>query len=164
MLKQALPGVDRPQRGNRRAAAAVTLGFVVGWIALALASLVGLAADLEPGAMAKDGSAIHLSEDFRLAELRAMSRAASRQSRIARRDYPTANAVEWQVRLKALEGGDPPLWENPRSAGFVAAFPFDAPVSPHWNRGSHESFSNIVPRDRKALVLQYSPGAMPHAP
>jgi len=136
---------SRSQRGDRGAAANVTLGFVVWWVALALASLVGLAADLEPEAMAKDVSAIQLSEDFRLAELRAMPRPASGRWLIVRRDYPTANAVEWQVRLKAPEGEAPPLWENPCSADFVVTFPFDAPVSLHWSKGSHESPSDFQP-------------------
>jgi alpha-galactosidase len=74
-----------------------------------------------------------------------MPRPASGRWLIVRRDYPTANAVEWQVRLKAPEGEEPPLWENPCSADFVVTFPFDAPVSLHWSKGSHESPSDFQP-------------------
>ncbi len=126
MLKQTLPVV-----------------FLVGFVALA--RLVGQAADSDPGFAPKDGSAIQLTEDFKLAELRAMPHRASTQWRLVRRDYPTVNAVEWQVRLRSPEREDPPLWENPCSADFVVAFPLDAAASLHWSKGSHDSPSDFQP-------------------
>jgi len=117
--------------------------FLVGFVALA--RLVGQAADSDPGFAAKDGSTIQLTEDFKLAELRAMPRRASTQWRFVRRDYPTVNAVEWQVRLRSPEREDPPLWENPCSADFVVAFRLDAAASLHWSKGSHDSPSDFQP-------------------
>lgn len=81
-----LPG--RSQRDKHGAATSVPVVFVVGFVAFALARLVGPAADSDLRVAAKDdterpvldtanGSAIQLAEDFRLAELRAMPRPAS---------------------------------------------------------------------------------------
>ena len=128
MLKQTLP-----------------VAFVVGSIAFTLARSVGQAVDPDPEVAAKDGSAIRLAEDFKPAELREMPRPASTQWRFVRRDYPTANALEWQARLQAPEREDPPLWENPCSADFVVTFPSDAAMSLHWSRGSHDSPSDFQP-------------------
>jgi alpha-galactosidase len=130
--------------------------FVVGLLAFILAHLAGLGAELEPRLLAKEdtvpptfdaahGSAVQLTGDFRLGELRAMPRSASSQWRFARRDYSAANAVEWQVRLAAPEREEPPLWENPCSADFVLTFPSEAAVSLHWSKGSHDSPSDFQP-------------------
>jgi len=138
----------------------------------ALARLTGRAADPAKEVAAKEGSAILLTEDFKLAHLRATPRLTCNQWRFVRRDYPVANAVERQVRLRSPEHEDPPLWENPCSVDFVAPFPSDAAVSLHWNKGSHDSPSDFQPREDtlgqgKPLTLESvggrsSDGTMPY--
>jgi len=86
------------------------VAFAVGSVMFAVARLTGRAADPATEVAAKEGSAILLTEDFKLAHLRAMPRLTSNQWRFVRRDYPAANAVEWQVRLRSPEHEDPPLW------------------------------------------------------
>jgi len=89
-----------------------------------------------------------------------------------RRDYPAANAIEWQARLRAPEHGESPLWEETLSADFVVAFPSDATVTVRWSKGSHDSASDFQPREDalfndKPIVLESfggrsSDGALPY--
>ena len=148
------------------------VAFAVGSVMFALARLTGRVGDPATEVAAKEGSAILLTDDFKLAHLRAMPSQTSNQWRFVRRDYPAANAVEWQVRLRSPEHEDPPLWENPCSADFVVPFPSDAAVSLHWNTGSHDSPSDFQPREDtlgqgKPLTLESlggrsSDGTMPY--
>ncbi|MEY5010224.1 MAG: hypothetical protein RLZZ253_1363 [Verrucomicrobiota bacterium] len=57
--------------------------------------------------------------------------------RIETRAYPAHKATEWQFRLGADREGSQVLHENLKSADFEVAFPKDATVTLHWNRGSH---------------------------
>ena len=117
-------------------------------------------------------SAILLAKDFELTELHQMPRSSSDLWHFQRRDYPAANAVEWQVRLHAPDRGSSPLFEDVRSADFVATFPADSPVTLHWSKGSHDEPSDFQPRENdlmkgQAIALESfggrsSDGVMPY--
>lgn len=92
-------------------------------------------------------SAISLGEDFRLAQLHRMPRSSASLWRFEERDYPTANAVEWQVRLQASARDVSPLFEDVRSADFVVTFPTHSEVILHWSKGSHDEPSDFQPRE-----------------
>ena len=66
--------------------------------------------------------------------------------RIETRAYPAHKATEWQLRLGADHDGSRVLHENLKSADFVVAFPAEATVRLHWNRGSHSEPSDFEPR------------------
>lgn len=91
-------------------------------------------------------SAILLAKDFRLTELRQMPHFAANFWRFEKQDYPAANAVEWQVRLRAPDRDNSPVFEDVRSADFVVTFPDDAAVTLHWSKGSHDRPTDFQPR------------------
>jgi alpha-galactosidase len=120
--------------------------------ALLALALVGVSAGAE-------GSALELAKDFGLAELREMPRSLSDDWRCVKRDYSAANAVEWQVRLRGPDRGEPRLWGDVRSADFVVTFPSGSAVALHWSKGSHDSPSDFQPSEdilvnRKTFALE----------
>ncbi len=84
-------------------------------------------------------SVLELNEQFALAKLSRMPRSSSDLWHIAKRDYPAANAVEWQMRLRGPTDGESPLWKNVRSADFILKIPSDSPIVLHWSKGSDNS-------------------------
>lgn len=60
--------------------------------------------------------------------------------------YPDHFATEWQIRLRAPEAGESPLYENLKSADFEVAFPPDAKVRLHWSKGSHSEPGDFEPK------------------
>lgn len=116
---------------------------------------------------------LRLSKDFRGADLHHMPREASGGWRFTQRDYPAFKATEWQVRLRAPEGGESPLFEEVKSADFVAHFPSTSNVTLHWSKGSHDEPSDFQPRedslaDGRTLALESfggrsSDGVMPYS-
>lgn len=119
-----------------------------------------------------EGSAVVLAKDFTMAQLRRMPRPASAHWRLLPRNYPVANAVEWQARLRGPDQGDSPLWEDPRSADFMVMFPSAATVTLHWSKGSQSSPLDFQPCEQilgngKAFPLESfggrsSDGVMPY--
>jgi alpha-galactosidase len=92
--------------------------------------------------------------------------------RIEKHTYTNHAATEWQFRLRAPEAGESPLYENLKSADFEVAFPFNAKVVLHWNRGSHSEPVDFEPKTSplvkgKQFVLgsfggRSSDGVMPY--
>jgi alpha-galactosidase len=72
--------------------------------------------------------------------------------RIESRAYPAYAATEWQFRLRAPEAGESPLYENLKSADFEVAFPPDAKVRLHWNKGSHSEPGDFEPKTNPLVV------------
>jgi alpha-galactosidase len=66
--------------------------------------------------------------------------------RIETRAYPDYAATEWQFRLRAPEAGDPPLYENLKSADFEVVFPTNATVILHWSKGSRSEPCDFEPK------------------
>ena len=72
--------------------------------------------------------------------------------RIETQSYPDQAATEWQFRLRAPEAGESPLYENLKSADFEVAFPPDAKVRLHWNKGSHSEPGDFEPKTNPLVV------------
>ena len=72
--------------------------------------------------------------------------------RIETQAYPDQAATEWQFRLRAPEAGESPLYENLKSADFEVAFPPDAKVRLHWNKGSHSEPGDFEPKTNPLVV------------
>jgi|UniRef100_UPI0037836AC3 alpha-galactosidase len=72
--------------------------------------------------------------------------------RIETQAYPDQAATEWQLRLRAPEAGESPLYENLKSADFEVAFPPDAKVRLHWNKGSHSEPGDFEPKTNPLVV------------
>ena len=72
--------------------------------------------------------------------------------RIQTQGYPDHSAAEWQFRLRAPEAGEPPLYENLKSADFEVAFPPDAKVRLHWSKGSHSEPGDFEPKTNPLVV------------
>jgi hypothetical protein len=106
-----------------------------------------------------DAAELRLAKDFKVAQLAEMPREASGQWRFARSDYPGFSASEWQVRLRASDAGENPLFEKVDSADFVAQFLSESAFTLHWSKGSHDQPSDFQPRDEvlvkgKAIALE----------
>lgn len=131
-----------------------------------------LALVLVPVSDAAEGSRLTLAPDFRLLETRALPRPSAPGWHFARRDYPSANALEWQVRLRAPDRLESPLWEEVPSADFVISFPSNCSVVLHWSQGSHGEPADFQPRQDTLVKGQpftlasfggrSSDGAMPY--
>jgi alpha-galactosidase len=119
-----------------------------------------------------DAAALRLANDFGAAELEQMPREATGEWRFTQRAYPTFQAVEWQVRLRGPGQGGAPLFEQVKSADFVARFPAGSDLALHWSKGSHDQPADFQPREdvltnRQPFVLESfggrsSDGAMPY--
>lgn len=72
--------------------------------------------------------------------------------RIESRSYPDHFATEWQLRLRAPNAGEPPLYENLKSADFEVAVPVNAPVRLHWSKGSHSEPSDFEPKVEQLIA------------
>lgn len=72
--------------------------------------------------------------------------------RIETQAYPDQAATEWQFRLRAPEAGESPLYENLKSADFEVAFPPNAKVRLHWNKGSHSEPGDFEPKTNPLVV------------
>lgn len=91
-------------------------------------------------------SELVLSPQFHLAEKRQLpSRITFPGVSFREISYPDFDAVEWQVMLDAPATGELPLYENLRSADFVAEFPKKGDLTLHWNNGSHAADTDFRP-------------------
>ena len=72
--------------------------------------------------------------------------------RIETQAYPDQAATEWQLRLRAPEAGEFPLYENLKSADFEVAFPPNAKVRLHWSKGSHSEPGDFEPKTNPLVV------------
>ncbi len=72
--------------------------------------------------------------------------------RIETQAYPDQAATEWQLRLRAPEAGESPLYENLKSADFEVAFPPNAKVRLHWSKGSHSEPGDFEPKTNPLVV------------
>jgi len=72
--------------------------------------------------------------------------------RIESRSYPDHFATEWQLRLRAPDAGEPPLYENLKSADFEVAFPPHAKVRLHWSKGSHSEPGDFEPKVEQLIA------------
>ena len=64
---------------------------------------------------------------------------------VEKRDYPDFDAVEWQIRLKAPEEGESPIYQDVRCADFAVRFPSEKPVVLHWSNGSQSNIHDFQP-------------------
>lgn len=114
---------------------------------LLLAALIDLTLSKVDAWQPAEGVAeLVLSKDFQTSESRSMPSAAVPPGlNFEVRNYAEHRAVEWQVQLQRPLEGVPPLYEDLKSADFIATFPTDRPIALHWSNGSHADISDFQP-------------------
>lgn len=138
------PGLGRgqaPASGAARGGAGKTLAA-----GSSIAAAVLAASGLLAAPSGADGAELRLGKNFTAAQAGDLPRDLAGGFQAEERRYPAHHATEWQVRLRAPAGGEPPLFEEVKSADFVASFPVAGPVALHWNKGSHDTPADFEPR------------------